>query len=51
MRAQCYCPGRALADEYTAALARDNQTFIAQDADGLLDRHPGHAVAAGQLIT
>ena len=47
VRAQGDCPGCALADEDPAALPGDDQALIAQQADGLLDRHAGNAVTLG----
>ena len=42
--------GGPLADEHPAALPGDDQALVAQQADRLLDGHPGHAVALGEFV-
>jgi len=47
MRAQADRPLRSRSYEHAASLPRDDQTFVAEDSDRLLDRHAGDAVALG----
>jgi hypothetical protein len=50
-RSEADGPGGALANEHPAALSRDDQPFVSERADRLLNGHAGDPVPLGEFGT